>query len=243
MRGVLLLVMGDALGSVVVVITATIFYMKPLEGTECNWQCYIDPTLTVLMVIIVLLSAFPIMKESARVLLQMVPKNVNVEEMGTKLAKVSGVGSVHEMHVWELASGRNIATLHVKCQDATDYKVATHKMRQVLHDSGIHSVTIQPEFTDQHDSSLACNSPCISQKCDSKLCCSQKLAAMAQVSISVEKNGDTVQKLSKTDALSGSDEFEISIEPCWGKKMEKTEGNSKDSQKTGEILNSKSTRF
>ncbi|XP_030050504.1 zinc transporter 10 [Microcaecilia unicolor] len=240
-RGVLLHVMGDALGSVVVVIAATIFYVKPLEGTECTWQCYIDPSLTVLMVIIVLSSAFPLIKETSTILLQMVPKGVDVKEIGMKLAKVPGVSSIHEMHIWELASGMNIATFHVKCQDATDYNLATQKIRQVLHNAGIHSVTIQPEFTDQHDSSLACSSPCISQKCDSKLCCSQQQAMMAQVSSSVEMNGNAAQTLPKTDALNGSDEFEISIEPCWGRGMEKTMGNSNDFEKTDEIL--KSTHF
>ncbi|XP_059854229.1 calcium/manganese antiporter SLC30A10 isoform X3 [Delphinus delphis] len=81
-RGVLLHVMGDALGSVVVVITAIIFYVLPLKHEDpCNWQCYIDPSLTVIMVIIILSSAFPLIKETAAILLQMVPKGVNMEEL------------------------------------------------------------------------------------------------------------------------------------------------------------------
>lgn len=75
-------VMGDALGSVVVVITAIIFYVLPLKQEDpCNWQCYIDPSLTVVMVIIILSSAFPLIKETAVILLQMVPKGVNMEEL------------------------------------------------------------------------------------------------------------------------------------------------------------------
>ena len=82
LAGVLLHVMGDALGSVVVVITAIIFYALPLrEEDPCNWQCYIDPGLTVLMVIIILSSAFPLIKETAIILLQMVPQGVNMEEL------------------------------------------------------------------------------------------------------------------------------------------------------------------
>ncbi|XP_044905266.1 zinc transporter 10 isoform X3 [Felis catus] len=81
-RGVLLHVMGDALGSVVVVVTAIIFYVRPLKGEDpCNWQCYIDPSLTVIMVAIILSSAFPLIKETAAILLQMVPKGVNTEEL------------------------------------------------------------------------------------------------------------------------------------------------------------------
>lgn len=82
LAGVLLHVMGDALGSVIVVVTAIIFYVKPLRPEDrCNWQCYIDPSLTVVMVIIILSSAFPLIKETAVILLQMVPKGVNMEEL------------------------------------------------------------------------------------------------------------------------------------------------------------------
>lgn len=71
--------MGDALGSVVVVITATIFYVRPLGNAPCNWQCYIDPSLTIVMVFIILSSAFPLMKETSIILLQMVPKGVDMQ--------------------------------------------------------------------------------------------------------------------------------------------------------------------
>lgn len=74
--------MGDALGSVVVVVAAIIFYVRPLPPEDpCNWQCYIDPSLTVFMVIIILSSAFPLIKETAAILLQMVPKGLNMEEL------------------------------------------------------------------------------------------------------------------------------------------------------------------
>lgn len=92
--GVLLHVMGDALGSVVVVITAIIFYTLPLKDEDpCNWKCYIDPSLTIIMVIIILSSAFPLIKETAVILLQMVPKGIKVEELsksgGSELAPLS----------------------------------------------------------------------------------------------------------------------------------------------------------
>lgn len=77
--GVLLHVMGDALGSVVVVVAATIFHVLPLGNAPCNWQCYIDPSLTIIMVFIILSSAFPLIKETSIILLQMVPKGVNMQ--------------------------------------------------------------------------------------------------------------------------------------------------------------------
>nr|XP_025036768.1 zinc transporter 10 [Pelodiscus sinensis] len=163
-RGVLLHVMGDALGSVVVVVAAAIFYALPLDpNAQCNWQCYIDPSLTIVMVVIILSSAFPLIKETATILLQMVPKGVNVQVLTERLADVPGVRSLHEFHVWELAGGKNIATLHVKCQTTSDYQDASHKMREIFHEAGIHSVTIQPEYIDHKASGLMCSSPCISK--------------------------------------------------------------------------------
>ncbi|XP_076404267.1 calcium/manganese antiporter SLC30A10 isoform X3 [Peromyscus maniculatus bairdii] len=195
-RGVLLHVMGDALGSVVVVITAIIFYVHPLRREDpCNWQCYIDPSLTVIMVIIILSSAFPLIKETAVILLQMVPKGVNMEELMSKLSSVPGISSVHEVHIWELISGKIIATLHVKYQKGAEYQDASRKIREIFHHAGIHSVTVQFEMVDlkealeQKDFLLTCSAPCISQSCAKKLCCPPGTLPLALVNGCAEHNG------------------------------------------------------
>ncbi|XP_009993103.1 PREDICTED: zinc transporter 10 [Chaetura pelagica] len=210
-RGVLLHVMGDALGSVVVVVAATIFQVLPLGDAPCNWQCYIDPSLTIIMVFIILSSAFPLIKETSTILLQMVPKGVNMQVLTDRLARVPGVSSLHEVHVWELAGGKNIATLHIKCQTPTDYQDAAYKIRKVFHDAGVHSVTIQPEYIDHKTSQLLCSSPCISKSCDSQLCCSQREPSLAKTNGYTEKNNSHRSALRKDNGSSRSD-IEIPIE-------------------------------
>ncbi|NXY86707.1 ZNT10 protein, partial [Alcedo cyanopectus] len=210
-RGVLLHVMGDALGSVVVVVAATIFHVLPLENAPCNWQCYIDPSLTIIMVLIILSSAFPLIKETSTILLQMVPKGVNMQLLTDRLARVPGVSSLHEVHVWELAGGKNIATLHVKCQTPADYQDAAFKIRKVFHEAGIHSVTIQPEYTDHKTSHLLCSSPCISKACDSQLCCSQREQPLARSNGCAEKSGSCLSAPHK-DSGSSKNDTEISVE-------------------------------
>uniref|UniRef100_A0A8D2M4C5 Cation efflux protein transmembrane domain-containing protein n=1 Tax=Zonotrichia albicollis TaxID=44394 RepID=A0A8D2M4C5_ZONAL len=207
---VLLHVMGDALGSVVVVVTATIFYVRPLGDAPCNWQCYIDPSLTIVMVLIILSSAFPLIKETSTILLQMVPKGVDMQLL-SKLARVPGVSSLHEVHVWELASGRNIATLHVKCQTPSDYQGAAYQIRKVFHEAGIHSVTIQPEYADHKTSHLLCSSPCISTACDSHLCCSQRQPPQAETNGYVEKSESSLSAQHK-DSGSRKSDIEIPME-------------------------------
>ncbi|NXM67832.1 ZNT10 protein, partial [Serilophus lunatus] len=235
-RGVLLHVMGDALGSVVVVVTATIFYVRPLGNAACNWQCYIDPSLTIIMVFIILSSAFPLIKETSIILLQMVPKGVNMQQLTDRLAHVPGVISLHEVHVWELASKKNIATLHIKCHTPKDYQDAAYKIREIFHEAGVHSVTIQPEYVDHKTSQLLCSSPCISKACDSQLCCSQQEPPHAKTNGCTEKNDSCFSARHKDSGSSKSD-IEIPIE----------EPSAEDSMKNCDISDDKSqsssTRF
>ncbi|XP_066236357.1 calcium/manganese antiporter SLC30A10 isoform X1 [Saccopteryx leptura] len=218
-RGVLLHVMGDALGSVVVVITAIIFYVLPLEPEDqCNWQCYIDPSLTVIMVIIILSSAFPLIKETAVILLQMVPKEVNMEELMSKLSTVPGISSVHEVHVWELISGKIIATLHIKYQKDRGYQDASMKIREIFHKAGIHNVTIQFESVDlqeapeQKDTLSLCSSPCISKGCAKHLCCPPRALPLAHVNGCAEHNGSPPLDIYQSEGLDRREITDMAIE-------------------------------
>ncbi|XP_054569012.1 LOW QUALITY PROTEIN: zinc transporter 10 [Eptesicus fuscus] len=218
-RGVLLHVMGDALGSVVVVITATIFYAWPLDtDVPCNWQCYIDPSLTIVMVIIILSSAFPLIKETAIILLQMVPKGVNVEELMSKLAAVPDISSVHEVHIWELISGKIIATLHIKYQKDRGYQDASQKIREIFHRAGIHNVTIQCEGVDspgpleQQDTLSLCSSPCIAKSCAKHLCCPPRALPLAHVNGCAEHNGGPPPDVHQSHGLGRPEPSEVAIE-------------------------------
>ncbi|XP_072310408.1 zinc transporter 1a [Eucyclogobius newberryi] len=209
MRGVFLHVLGDALGSVIVVITATIFYfvwtpcgddkncVNPcinghssdhrhinhtivdlLEGPlavrmsgPC-WVLYLDPVLCIIMVGILLYTTYPLLKESALILLQTVPKQINMDRLNERLLRLDGVLAIHELHIWQLAGSRIIATAHIKCHDPTSYMEVAKRIKDFFHNEGIHATTIQPEFvtfnSENRDSQceLACRTVCAP-----KLCC------------------------------------------------------------------------
>lgn len=217
-RGVLLHVMGDALGSVVVVITAIIFYTLPLKDEDpCNWKCYIDPSLTIIMVIIILSSAFPLIKETAVILLQMVPKGIKVEELMSKLSAVPGISSVHELHIWELVSAKVVATLHIKYQKDRGCQDANVKIREIFHNAGIHNVTIQFEEVDsqetlgQKESLFLCNSPCISQACATQLCCPPGALPLAHVNGCAEHNGSSPVDTYRAEGLGRREMTEVAV--------------------------------
>ena len=54
---------------------------------------------------------------------------------------------MHEFHVWSLAGNKVIGSLHVHTKSLDDYVSAAQAIKHYLHNVGIHSVTIQPEFS------------------------------------------------------------------------------------------------
>lgn len=234
MRGVFLHVLGDALGSVIVVVNALVFYsfwkgcserefcVNPCSPDPCKvfiekinsthapvhevgpcWVLYLDPTLCIVMVCILLYTTYPLLKESALILLQTVPKQIDIRNLIKELRDVEGVEEVHELHVWQLAGSRIIATAHIKCEDPTSYMQVAKTIKDVFHNHGIHATTIQPEFASvgSKSSVVPCELACRTQ-CALKQCCgtrpqvhSGKDAEKAQtVSISCLELSENLEK-------------------------------------------------
>lgn len=85
------------------------------------------------MVMLMLRSVWPLLIESALILLQTVPTHIDVETMKRKLLeKVDGILAVHEFHVWQLAGDRIIATAHIRCLNLSEYmKVRNWKIAHI----------------------------------------------------------------------------------------------------------------
>jgi len=177
MRGVFLHVLGDALGSVIVIVSALI-----IKYVNSPWKYKADPIMSMVMVIIILCTSIPLLKESAMILMQTVPTHITVRELQEKLLqKVEGVLAVHEFHIWQLAGNRIIASAHIRCQNLRDYMRIAEDVKTFFHNEGIHSTTIQPEFLEEGeywynpDGTLGCSNRCLidccSDSCQQHKCC------------------------------------------------------------------------
>ncbi|CAL8081432.1 unnamed protein product [Orchesella dallaii] len=176
MRGVFLHIMADALGSVIVIISALIIWL-----TEWEYKTYVDPCLSVFLVVLILYSVWPLLQESAMILLQTVPTHIQIDELQRKLIReVEGVIAVHEFHIWQLAGDRIIASAHIRCRNLADYIRIAEKVKEFFHNEGIHSTTIQPEFVEQYpdvdqlgvnDCYLSCSDPASATSCAANTCC------------------------------------------------------------------------
>ncbi|XP_064115693.1 proton-coupled zinc antiporter SLC30A1-like isoform X3 [Macrobrachium nipponense] len=150
MRGVFLHILSDALGSVIVIISALVVWL-----TEWEYSKYIDPGLSLCLVTLISISTWPLLKDSALILLQTVPTHIQVDGIQKQLLNVDGVLAVHEFHVWQLAGERIIASAHIRCRNLKDYMVLAEKIKKMFHEEGIHSTTIQPEFVEFEDDNLS----------------------------------------------------------------------------------------
>ena len=69
-----------------------------------------------------------------------------MQEVEDAVRDVDGVQEVHELHIWQLSESKVIASLHVYATHGSDFMKVAAEIRRRLHDRGIHSVTIQPEY-------------------------------------------------------------------------------------------------
>ncbi|KAG8624213.1 hypothetical protein KVT40_009189 [Elsinoe batatas] len=147
MRGVFLHVMGDALGNVGVIASALIIWLTPW-----SWRFYSDPAISLVITVIILCSAIPLCKAASRILLQAVPIGLSIDDIKDDIEDLPGVVSAHHLHVWQLSDTKLVASIHVqvaydfKGEGSARYMQLAHEIRECLHEYGIHSSTIQPEF-------------------------------------------------------------------------------------------------
>lgn len=154
MRGVFLHVMGDALGNIGVIATALLIWLTSWKG-----RFYFDPAISLVITFIILCSAIPLCKAASRILLQAVPAGLSVDDIKDDIKDLPGIRDCHHMHVWQLSDTKLVASLHVqvdfdiKEEGSAEYMKLARAIRQCLHEYGIHSSTIQPEFcvNSEHD--------------------------------------------------------------------------------------------
>ena len=124
-KGAMLHVLGDLLGSVAAIVAAIGIYFT-------GWTP-IDPILSVLILLLILRSAWALLKNSLHILLEGTPANIDIEKMRAHLlAKVEGVSSVDHVHVWSITSGMPSATLEAGIHPGADPRTVTGAIKREL---------------------------------------------------------------------------------------------------------------
>lgn len=140
MRGAILHVVGDLLGSVAAIAAALVIIAT-------GWTP-IDPILSVFVAVIILSTAWRLMREAAHLLLEGTPATLDRDAIAHDLVtSIDGLQEVHHMHVWSLDGSKNIATLHASLEKEANAYAAISAIKKRLADrhSIVHA-TVEPEF-------------------------------------------------------------------------------------------------
>ena len=139
-RGAKVHVLGDMLASIATIIAALVI-------SFFGWTP-IDPLLSVFIGFIVLYSAWFIIKDSAHVLLEGVPTQLDVQDIRQDLvSNIDVVEDVHHVHAWSLTQDLSLLTLHAKIpEDANPDSVTAKIQNHLSHAFNINHVTVQIEL-------------------------------------------------------------------------------------------------
>ncbi|MDO9372117.1 MAG: cation diffusion facilitator family transporter [Gammaproteobacteria bacterium] len=137
-RGALLHVLGDLFGSVAALASGTVIYFT-------GWTP-IDPLLSLLICALILYSSLRLLRDTLHVIMEGVPPEIDLAEVGQALAGIRGVISVHDLHIWTLSSGVVALSAHVVVNDLSGWEEILGRLRALLHERyAIDHVTLQPE--------------------------------------------------------------------------------------------------
>ena len=139
-RGAALHVAGDLLGSVAAIVAAIVIIYT-------GWMA-IDPLLSIAVAMLILKSAWLLVKRSAHVLLEGAPDWLDVDAMQDNLvSRIPEVSSIHHVHVWGLTPQDLMLTMHVSVDgEPTNPTPVIRRVKALLReDYGIGHSTIEIE--------------------------------------------------------------------------------------------------
>ena len=135
-RAAALHVLGDMLGSVGALVAALVIIYT-------GWMP-IDPILSVVVAVIILRSAWAVVKESAHILLEGAPAGFDRRDVATALGSIDGVARIEHVHAWSVTQERPMVTLEVHVTEAANPAGVKAAVRSRLHDDyGIEHATIE----------------------------------------------------------------------------------------------------
>lgn len=140
----------DAIVSLGVVISGIVIYF-----THLFW---IDSVVSIAIAVVILGGTWNLLKDSLRLALDGVPKELNLEKIKKELLKVKGVVDVHHMHVWALSTTENALTAHlvVAENDMPKFDHIKHELRHTLEHLEISHSTFEPEFSTEKCAQVDC---------------------------------------------------------------------------------------
>jgi len=146
-RAAFMHMLGDAISSVGIIAGAIAIHFTGIDA--------IDPILSVLIGALIIWTAWDIIQESLNVLLEGLPRGMELDEVTGAMRQLNGVVDVHDLHIWSLGSRAHALSCHVIIEDMppSESNTILQRITELLCKFDIHHSTIQFEHT-------KCDTPC-----------------------------------------------------------------------------------
>jgi len=108
-RGAFIHMLGDALGSIAIIAGAVAIRYT-------GWS-QVDPALSIVIVLLIVWTAWDIIRESLNILLEGLPRGIHLSDVTAAMKATTGVLDVHDLHIWSLGSSAHALSCHVLIED------------------------------------------------------------------------------------------------------------------------------
>ena len=138
-RAAFIHMLGDALGAIAIIGGAVVMSFT-------GWS-YIDPALSIALGLLIIYTAWDIIRESLNILLEGLPRGLELTNVTAAMGGIEGVLDVHDLHIWSLGSSTHALSSHVLIEDMppSASERILKRINEVLCGFNIHHSTIQFE--------------------------------------------------------------------------------------------------
>jgi cobalt-zinc-cadmium efflux system protein len=146
--------LGDLLGAAAIVIGALV-----IRAT--GWV-RVDPVLSIAIALLIVWTAWDVTHESLNILLEGLPRGLDLDRVVGSMRDVEGVLDVHDLHIWSLGSSSHALSCHVLIEDMppSQSDCILRRLNGMLgHDFHLHHTTIQFEHVNCAISDSGCVIP------------------------------------------------------------------------------------
>ena len=111
---------------------------------------WVDSALSIIIAIYLLYASWGLLMQSLKVLMQFVPKGIDIEDISKEIVTIEDVKNIHHVHVWQLDDKQIHFECHVDLEkdiSISDFEIIQEEVEHILEHRGIGHVTLQPEFS------------------------------------------------------------------------------------------------
>jgi cobalt-zinc-cadmium efflux system protein len=150
-RSAFLHVLGDTLSSAGIIVGGLVMLFT-------GWYI-IDPILSVLIALLILISAYRVTMEAANILLEATPKGIDLRQVVEAVRGVDGVRDIHDVHIWSITSGLHALSAHLLIDDqltSRSMDIVGQVQALLKRDFGIAHTTLQCECEHCANGEMVC---------------------------------------------------------------------------------------